>query len=141
MGKNKGGRPTKYTEELLEKAEKYIDSFEDYEHAFPSHIGLAEVLDISTETLYQWEKDPEKKVFSDMLGKIKQKQHNIAWSRGMTGEYNANLVKLLLTKHGYSDKNEHELYGKGGGPIQQEHGISESDRDILNRWKKGESKE
>lgn len=139
MAKNKGGRPTKYTQELLDKTEAYIENFEDYEHAFPSDIGLAEVLDISTETLYQWKKDPDKKEFSDMLGKIKQKQHNVAWNRGLIGDYNANLVKLLLTKHGYSDKNEHELYGKGGGPIQQEHAISENDRAILERWKQGES--
>ena len=101
-----GGRPTKYNKEILDKTKAYINNYEQYDHAFPSIVGLAYILDLNKQTIFDWEKQPDKKQFSDMLEKIKEKQELIAWKKGLTGDYNANLVKLLLTKHGYNDKTE-----------------------------------
>jgi hypothetical protein len=36
------------------------------------------------------------------------------------GDYNASISKLMLTKHGYSDKVESEISGPGGGPLVSE---------------------
>lgn len=127
--KNKGGRPTKYTPELLEKARDYLHTYETiYDQAFPSDIGLARVIGITTSTLYEWAKDPEKKEFSDILDEINADQQLVAWRKGLKGEYNASLVKLLLGKHGYSDKSENEHKG------EIKTGIADSDREILNRF-------
>jgi hypothetical protein len=109
---NKIGRPSKYTPELLEKAKGYIAKYESLDHAFPSDIGLADYLDIGTTTLYDWEKDEDKKEFADILGEIDRKQQLVAWNRGLRGDYNANLVKLLLGKHGFSEKRENEQIGE-----------------------------
>ena len=100
------GRPTKYTPELLKKAREYIHTYADYDQAFPSDIGLAFVLDIGTTTLYKWAGDEDKKEFKDILDKINTNQQLVAWNKGLRGEYNANLGKLLMGKHGYSDKQE-----------------------------------
>lgn len=112
------GRPTKYTPELLDKARGYVHNYEAYDHAFPSDVGLAVVLGITTTTLYAWEKDPEKKEFSDILSDVAAHQQLVAWNKGLKGEYNANLVKLLLGKHGYSEKSQQEVSGPNGGPIE-----------------------
>jgi len=106
-------RPTKYNDAILEKANTYLGG--DYHHhgaVFPSHIGLALYLELNTDTLYDWAKQEEKKAFSDILAKIKSIQHEMVMSGAITGDYNANIAKLLLGKHGYSDKQE--LTGEGG---------------------------
>ena len=38
----------------------------------------------------------------------------------ITGDYNSTISKVMLTKHGYSDKQQTELTGANGGPIDQE---------------------
>jgi hypothetical protein len=37
---------------------------------------------------------------------------------GILNEYNASITKLLLTKHGYSEKTETAITGPDGGPLQ-----------------------
>ena len=109
------GRPTKYNEEMVRKAEEYLDTFEDYDHAFPSNIGLIDVLGISDATLYLWKhKHPE---FSRILDKISRKQQNVVFTRSLNGKYNAAIAKLVLAKHGWKDKVEQEVVGKDGGAI------------------------
>ena len=61
------GRPTKYNTALLEKAQHYLDNYEEYDEVIPSAVGLALVLDITRSTLYAWAKDEDKKVFSHIL--------------------------------------------------------------------------
>lgn len=112
------GRPTKYTPELLEKAKAYVDEYESYSHAFPSDIGLADVLGIHTTTLHDWKKDDNKKEFSYILDEIQRKQQIVAWDKGLKGDYNASLVKLLLGKHGYHDKADNVHSGPDGKPIE-----------------------
>jgi hypothetical protein len=101
----KKGRPSKYCDELVEKAYHYIDNYGDYGDLIPSHAGMAVVLDISKSTLYDWADDPEK-AFSDILGKCNQKQEKTLLNGGLGGEFNAAITKLALGKQGYSDKTE-----------------------------------
>ena len=94
-------RPTKYTPELLVKAHSYLDNWIG-RRLFPSHQDMCLQLDISESTLYDWGgKHPE---FSDILAKVKLTQYVITMDGGLSGEMNANLVKLLMGKHGLSDK-------------------------------------
>lgn len=101
-------RPSKYSKEMLDKARAYVHNYESYEHAFPSRVGLADVLDVCAKTLDNWEADETKTEFAEILEKIARKQQLVAWHKGLTGQYNSNLVKLLLAKHGYHDKSEIE---------------------------------
>ena len=92
-------RPTKYTPELLDKANTYLST---YSRLIPSHQDLCLSLDISESTLYDWAQKHDE--FSEILARVKLTQFTVAMDGGLGGEMNANLVKLLMGKHGYSDK-------------------------------------
>jgi hypothetical protein len=100
----KTGRPTKYSQEILDVALDYLENFEQYGDAVPSQIGLASELGIAISTLHKWKKEPEKEEFSYMLERIKARQEKILLTKGLSGEFNSNIVKLMLAKHGYSNK-------------------------------------
>lgn len=101
-----GGRPTKLTAEALEKTANYITQAE-----FPTFEELSLELDVSRSTVYKWMEDNEE--FSDIASKLMSKQGLDLMKKGLKGEYNASIAKLLLTKHGYSDKQEVEQNIKG----------------------------
>jgi hypothetical protein len=128
------GRPTEYSLEILESAKAYLDSCQDTEEQqviglsakgtelykqklkvnLPSIEGLALYLHVHKDTLYEWEKiHPE---FSDVLGDIRAKQADRLINNGLSGDYNPTIAKLLLTKHGYSDKTETDVTS-GGKPL------------------------
>lgn len=126
MAKHPGGRPTKLTAEIKKQAVKYLeDSKDTIEHfegdsgkhwetirvKLPTIEGLARVLKVNRATLYNWaEKDQE---FLDILDDIKSEQADRLINRGLAGEYNPTMAKLMLTKHGYSDKTETDITSGG----------------------------
>tara|TARA_R110001599_G_scaffold225195_1_gene424345 strand:- start:972 stop:1346 length:375 start_codon:yes stop_codon:yes gene_type:complete len=93
------GRPTKYTPELIDKARNYVNV---YTRLIPSHQDLCLHLDISETTLYRWAEEDDE--FREILAKVKLTQFSVAMDGGLGGEMNANLVKLLMGKHGLSEK-------------------------------------
>ena len=105
-------RPTKWTKEIEEKAYNYIRTYEQYGHMIPSIEGLAMVLDLHRDTLYEWAKD-EKKEFSDILGKLLQAQSFWLVQNGLNNTFNSAITKLVLGKHGYHDKMDQDITTKG----------------------------
>jgi|TARA_R110000822_G_C15122448_1_gene474161 hypothetical protein len=118
----KSGRPTSYNDEVLQMAKDYLNYFLDNKsevnlippQVIPTAVGLCAYINIGTSTIHVWDKDEEKVEFRAVLDKIKQVQHVIALNGGMTGVYSAPIVKLLLTKHGYSDKSEQDIKSSDG---------------------------
>ena len=103
------GRPTDYTPELLAKAQAYADGgWRDVGDTVPTVAGLACELNISRDTCYAWGADAQKSAFSDILNKIAQTQERTLVNNGLKGDYNAPIAKMMLTKHGYSDKIEQD---------------------------------
>lgn len=126
------GRPTEYNEKILKKAKKYLELCQDEEERqiiglsakgtelyknklkvkLPSIEGLAVYLGVARSTIYEWEKteNEDKSLkypeFSDILGKILAEQAQRLINNGLSGDYNSTISKLILTKHGYSDKQE-----------------------------------
>lgn len=115
VSENKGGRPTKLTDELIVKAEEYIYDFRSNDDIVPSVAGLACYLDIARSTLYKYESESER--FSDILERIGQKQEKMLINGGLMGDFNAPITKMMMTKHGYSDKQETEVTGKDGAEL------------------------
>ena len=125
-----GGRPTDYDiVETIRKAEEYLASCVDEEYQLiktegdksttwenklrvklPTIEGLANYLDTSRDTLYEWEK--EKPEFSDILRKLRQEQADRLMNRGISGDYNSTIAKVLLTKHGYREGTDVTTDGK-----------------------------
>lgn len=111
------GRPTLYTPELLEAAHTYCRDWESIEKTRPSIVGLALYLGITRKTVHEWVNDPEKTEFCDIVENILSKQEQVLFDKGLSGDFNASIVKLGLTKHGYSDKVDSTLAAPGGGPV------------------------
>jgi hypothetical protein len=114
------GRPSEYSQEIVDQAWEYIENYAEHEHAVPSVVGLCSVINRGKSTLYDWAKDPEKE-FSDILEAIKEKQELVTFNKALKGDYNATIAKLLLGKHGYSDKQDNVHSGPEGGPIEVDH--------------------
>lgn len=107
-----GGRPTDYSDEKATKARLYLECYEDEGHVVPSIAGLALYLEQGRRTLYSWGEAHEE--FQHILEAIGAKQEQEALSKGLKGDWNATIVKLLLGKHGYSDKQEHDHASRDG---------------------------
>ena len=104
--KHAGGRPTDFSQETIDKARDYLLTYSELGHAVPSIAGLATVLKVARSTIYEQQSDAEKKQFSDILSEILAEQEQVTLSNGLKGDFNATIAKLLLGKHGYSDKAE-----------------------------------
>ena len=103
------GRPTKYTPELLQQAEDYINGgYKDHGQVIPSVVGMAVALKVGKSTLYDWANDETKK-FSDTLARCDEMQHVIALNKGISGEFSQPITKLVLFNHGYSEKHQQEV--------------------------------
>lgn len=115
------GRPTKYTPELLDMAENYLKNWESEGRFIPSNLTLARILGIGTSTLYDWANDKDKKRFSDILERINDLQHEVLLNNGLSGEFNSTITKLVLGKHGYSEKQEVSAENKEVTHVTIEH--------------------
>jgi hypothetical protein len=103
----KVGRPTKYSDALLAKANEYLEKYDVLTNdVMPSHIGLFLYLGISRACGYDWANDERKKEFSDILEKCNMIQQQVLLNNGLNGTFNSNITKLALGKHGYTEKQE-----------------------------------
>ena len=98
------GRPSKYTSELLNKAESYLGDWRNHGDMIPSVEALSVFLNIARSTLYKWA--DEKPEFSDILEDINVAQVRELINNGLSGEFNSNITKLVLGKHGYKEKQD-----------------------------------
>ena len=117
--KSNAGRPSEYTPEIVKKAWAYANGgWQKAGDPVPSVAGLACEINLSRETLRLWSKSEDNEFFG-ILNKIAQEQERNLVRGGLGGEFNAAITKMMMTKHGYSDKIESEVSGPGGGPIVQ----------------------
>lgn len=100
------GAPTKYTPEIQKAADEYVNGgFVEVGDVVPSRAGLAIHLDLSRNTLGNWESHPK---FLRTLEKVNFLQERISLNGGLSGNLNSTIVKLLLANHGYSDKQQND---------------------------------
>jgi hypothetical protein len=91
-----GGRPTKYTKELVSAIDEFFNEAVPTNMRIPTVEGLCLKIGISRNTAYRWAKENEE--FSDTLELIKVKQKEYLTEIGIFGgkEINATIVSLLL---------------------------------------------
>lgn len=109
----KKGRPTIYSDGLLAQARKYLTDFKKQDEVIPTIEGLALYLDVRRSTIYDWQKQEEKKEFSYILEELMETQAKILANKGLTGVFNAPITKMMLSKHGYVEKTETDITTKG----------------------------
>lgn len=92
-----------YTEEAQELAEWYVDEgWQELGESTPTMAGLARQLRVVRRTLYLWrEKSP---AFAEVCERLQDSQEFSLINGGLGNKLNANIVKLMLANHGYSDK-------------------------------------
>lgn len=130
---NEGGRPTKWNSDdhdsdTLSKTREYIESCIDEDNGnvkivkLPSLQGLAAFLGVGTSTLDNWVlktedtplKEEERIEFLGTLNKLKGIQGERLINKGLSGDYNPTIAKLLLmNNHDMAEKSkeEHNLTG------------------------------
>ena len=97
-------RPTKYTPAILARAQEYAQDWEKIGDVIPMICGLACHIDIGKTTIHQWEKEEGKEEFADVCRRVREAQEKVLINKGLSKQSEASLSKLLLMKHGYSDR-------------------------------------
>ena len=104
------GRPCELNEAVIEKARLYLKGgYKEQGNAVPSVAGLAFALGKSRNVMYEWAKQNDE--FNDILECIATAQEMLLIDGGLNGDFNAAFAKMLMTKHGYSDKTENAVSG------------------------------
>ena len=112
-----GGRPTKYNATIQKKAEEYIKHLPEDE-VVHSIEGLSDYIDVSRSTVYKWRDEIEE--FSDTLEAILRKQAKSLINRGLTGEFNAPMTKMMMNvNHGYRERSEVDNLSSDGSMSPQ----------------------
>jgi len=120
--KGPGGRPTKYSADILKKTFEYLANCEDEVFTFhrtegmtsntferrvkvnlPSIEGLSIYLNVHRDTIQEWRsKHPE---FSVALEKLNALQCQRLIQGGLSGDYNPTIAKLVLSaNHGMKER-------------------------------------
>ena len=110
-------RPTEYSDELLERAEFYIDEgYKEQGDAIPSIVGMSRYVERSRRSLYNYGTDhPE---FLHTLERCNDEQLRVTMNGGINGEFNATIAKLVMANHGFSDKVDNTHSGPDGKPVE-----------------------
>lgn len=107
------GRPSLFNQGMIDKAKEYVSFFQEYKsqeevendvEVIPSIAGLSLFLGVSRSTVYEWAK--QNKEFSNTLDDLLGTQEVSLLNGGLRGRFNAQISKLALANHGYSDKQE-----------------------------------
>lgn len=103
---SKNGRPTKYNDKMLKKAQNYLDTYKE-SMPVPTVVGLAKACEVATNTVYNWVKNGHAcEKFLRIFTRVEQDQHEELIKHGLLGTFNPAITKMMLTKHGYSDRQE-----------------------------------
>lgn len=78
----------------------------------PSHEGMMLFVGISKTCCYDWAQEDDKKEFSAILDKLMLMQRQELINKGLNGDFNSNICKLALGKHGYHDKQDTNISGQ-----------------------------
>ena len=112
VAKGAGGRPSDYGDDVLNKSFEYLHGgFKDAGDVVPSVAGLACYLGKSRRVMYTWADAHAE--FMHMLDEITTAQERMLVNGGLLNAYNPTISKLMMAKHGYSDKIEQDVTSNG----------------------------
>ena len=126
------GRPSEYKEEYIDKVDEYLALNVDEEEErlkvkLPTIEGFALFIGVNKTSLYEWEKKHDD--FSNALNKIRTEQQGRLLNKGLSGDYNSTIAKLILSSnHGMSEKQNIDHTSKGE-PIPILNGVYSNNSD------------
>jgi hypothetical protein len=97
-----GGRPTKYTPDMVDRLEGYMRNCSD---ELPSKSGFAIFVGVHVNTMDNWgRRCPE---FLWALRRLHTLQEMEFLNKGLIGEYDSTICKLILSRnHGYRERRD-----------------------------------
>ena len=108
-----GGRPKKYSKEkiknIIELLDEYIKNTD-----IPILAEFAYTNELSRESIYDYEE------FSTLRKRCIAKKEAQLERMALKGDVNTTMAIFSLKQIGWSDKQEHEITGKGGDPFKIE---------------------
>lgn len=130
----KMGRPTDYDPIFISKVDEYLEACKDeeydwtkstssgkvdsesWEHRIKVHLPTMEdfalFINVSRSTVYEWKE--KYKDFSDSLDKILIEQKKRLLNKGLSGDYNPTIAKLILSSNnGMKEKTEQDITSGG----------------------------
>lgn len=123
--RNKGGRPTKYRPEFIDKVDDFLQECRDEHYDYVKSEGMkggrvteqkiivrlptierfAKYLGVAVSSLNLWA--IEYPLFSVALGKIIEEQRLRLLDKGLSGDYNPTIAKLILSSnHGMAERKD-----------------------------------
>ena len=108
------GRKSKYNEKHIEGTLEYLEIYEDLGDIVPTVAGLSIYLNVPKRTLYDWAAAEGREDFSHVFTKVQEMQEKKLVNGGLGGIFNPAITKMMMTKHGYSDKQEVDMSSKDG---------------------------
>lgn len=97
----------------INKAREYLmGGYEVAEDLVPSNAGLACYIGTTKASITAWGHENEE--FSELLQSIQVLQEKKLLNGGLAGVFNAPITKMMMTKHGYSDKIEQDNTSSDG---------------------------
>lgn len=98
-------RTSDYDKTYLQAAEDYLLTYESKGDVVPTIEGLADELERSVKTLYNW--GDQNVDFKDVMDRILAKQGRLLQSKGLKKETDSGITKLLLSaNHGKAERSE-----------------------------------
>jgi len=92
-----------YTPFIQAQADQYVREYAAYGDVVPTIQGLALFIDVSTKAIKRWA-DGRYPEFQHTVERIELIQHQVLINGGLMDKHNTTITKLMLFKHGYSDK-------------------------------------
>jgi hypothetical protein len=111
LSKHPGGAPPIYTKEKLAKMKKQIEAYTE-KADIPILAECATEMDVLRQRLYEY---PE---LSDAIKKLIQKKESQLEKLASFNVINTSMAIFSLKQIGWRDKQEHEITGKDGEPIE-----------------------
>ena len=105
-------RLTTYSDKVLKDCQNYLENWKEIGDNLPSVVGMCIYANVSKSSVYNWVKDAANSGLLDTLEAVKEIQEHTAINKGISGEFNSTITKLVLANHGYHEKKEIEHAGK-----------------------------
>jgi hypothetical protein len=131
------GRPSEYRESYADDVDLYLSTYEDRGEATPTKEGFAVFLGTTKPTILKWSKEHGEFLYA--LEKIEVKQAIALQSKGLKGEFNSTITKLMLSaNHGMREGSDVTTNGKdlpspilGGTSLNEVHTDNDRKEDIV----------
>ena len=102
---NPVGRPSLYTPDMPNQLKHYTTKYKSLGDEIPTIMGFSDFVGVTEKTIRNWGVEHEE--FLPALERLKSKQHQVLINKGLKGEFQPAIAKLLLcSNHGHKERTD-----------------------------------